>query len=585
VTTRTPALPKTQQSTPSSSTALASTASLSCPASAAPSTSTSTSAFARLCGRPSLAGGLAGVRAGIVAVGLAAGFAGADVRAQNLDKAIDSFKGGQYETAAAGFYSVLRLSEDQGEAVEAQYGLARSFEKLGLHLAALKYWSDIAEAGNQHPHFEKAIEGLINAGEALDDDLNMPKTLDKVYSGTNVDTIQKMNPEVLQRFYFHLGRFVYNRQNFKEARKMFKAVKEGNPAYPQAQYMLGLLRLGVGQADQPAPKYKEAIEHFTNARNAIPADATDPKLTEVRDLASLGLARLYYEQAYQLEDGDVKRAEGLRSSMLEFQRVPRFSEQWSEALFERAWAHTVNNEYGRALGALHSLSAPYFKDEFYPEAKILQAIIYYYNCQWDRVNSILDETRTSFEPMSARLAKIAEGNLDLDEWYPLLQKSMEQKDGTDDETLLPRRVAQAIARDPKFAKMEAFLKEIDREQKVFEKNRTFAKSDMGQTLVEDFDANREGYLGVMGKFLKVKVASLAAELNDISTRAGLIALETKTAEADWLEQGRNIENLERKRLPRPFIPDDTFQFWWFRNEYWIDELGYYEFTIKTECFE
>ena len=45
----------------------------------------------------------------------------------------------------------------------------------------------------------------------------------------------------------------------------------------------------------------------------------------------------------------------------------------------------------RALGALHSLSAPYFADEFYPEGKILQSIIYYYNCQWDRVNTILDE--------------------------------------------------------------------------------------------------------------------------------------------------------------------------------------------------
>jgi tetratricopeptide (TPR) repeat protein len=505
--------------------------------------------------------------------------------AQNLDKAIDAFKGGQYETAAAGFYAVLRLSEDPGEAVEAQYGLARSFEKLGLHLAALKYWSDIAEAGNEHPHFEKAIEGLVDAGEALDDDLNMPKTLDKVYNGSNISTIEKMNPEVLQRVYFHLGRFVYNKQNIKEARKMFKAVKEGNPAYPHAQYMLGLLRLGVGQPDQPAPKYKEAIEHFTNARNAIPAETKNKKLNELRDLASLGLARLYYEQAYQLEDGDPKRTAGLRNSMLEFQRVPRFSQGWSEALFERAWAHAVNNEYGRSLGALHSLSAPYFKDEFYPEAKILQAIIYYYNCQWDRVNTILDETKSQFEPMSQQMTKLVESNLDLDEWYPLLQKSMEQSSDAIDESLLPRRVASAIARDPKFAKMESFLKEIDREQKVFEKNRTFAQSDMGQTLVEDFDANRQGYLGVMGKFLKAKVANLAAELSDISTRAGLIALETKTAEADWLEQGRTIENLERKRLPRPFIPDDTFQFWWFRNEYWIDELGYYEFTIKTECFE
>lgn len=504
--------------------------------------------------------------------------------AQNLDASIDAFKAGDYEGSAAGFYAILRLSEDPGEVTEAQYGLARSFEQLGLHLAALKFWTDIAEAGNTHPHFEKAVEGLINAGEALDDDLNMPKTADKIYQGGNVETINRMNPEILQRVYFHIGRYVFNRQNYKEARKLFKAVKEGNPAYPHAQYMLGLLRLGVGQADRPPPKYKTAITHFENARNAIPKNATKADLLELRDLTTLALARVHYERGVELEDG-AKRENYLGQSMLEFQNVPRYSNSWAEALFGRAWVHTQDEEYGRSLGALHSLNAPYFSDEFYPEGKILQAINYYFNCQWDRVNDILTEIRSGYEPMAEQMEALAESNLEFDEWYPLLQKSMEPGADQSDKNLIPRAVALAISKDPKFAKMERFLKEIDREQKVFEKSRTFAKSDMGEKLVEDFDANREGYLGVMGKFLRTKVRGMASEISDITTRASLIALETKTAEADWLEQGRDISNLERKRLPRPFIPDDTFQFWWFRNEYWIDELGYYEFTIKTECYE
>ena len=506
------------------------------------------------------------------------------VAAQNLDKAISDFEAKDFEGAAAGFYAVNRLSDEPGEITEAQYGLARSFEKLGLHLAALKIWSDVAEAGNTHPHFEKAIEGLVNAGEALDDDINMPRTLDKVYNGPNVETINKMNPEILQRVYFHLGRHVFNRQNFKEARKLFRAVKEGNPAYPQAQYMQGLLRMGVGQTDRPPPKYDQAIVHFEAARAAISKDTKATKLVDLRDLASLALARLFYEQAFSLDEGPERKVL-LDKAKVEFQNVPRFSSLWAEALFNRAWASTVDEEYGRALGALHSLSAPYFTDEFYPEAKILKAIVYYYNCQWERVNVILDEVRSEYEPMSEQMTALAESNLEFDEWYPLLQKSLEPGADQTDKKLIPRQVALAIVKDPRFEKMEAFLKEIDREQKIFEKSKTFAKSDMGSSLVADFDANRDGYLGVMGKVLKTKVRGMADELASISTRAGLIALETKTSEADWLEQGRAIDNLQSKRLPRPFIPDDTFQFWWFRNEYWIDELGYYEFTVKTECFD
>ena len=513
--------------------------------------------------------------------------ASASASAQNIDKAITAFKKQDYEVAAAQFYAVLRFSEkgEEGDVAEAQYGLAKSFEKLGLPLAALKYYEDIAKVGSNHPHFDKAVEGLIDVGEQLDDDLKTPQILDSIYSNENAPALQKMNPEILQRVHYVLGRYAFNRANFKDAKEFLGTVKPGNPSYAHAQYMLGLVKLGVGRGDNYAPKYDQAIENFEKAREAIPKDATDQKLLDLKDLASLALARTYYEQAYQLDDGDPKRKEGLKKSMLEFQRVPRFSDNWAQALFERAWNHTVNNEYGRALGALHSLHAPYFEDEFYPEAKILQAIIYYYNCQWDRVNTIIDETKGTYEPMTKQLQDLTERNFSLDEWYPLLQKSLKADPSSKNKDLLPTAVAKAIAKDPKFTKMEKFLREIDREAKVFEKNDTFAKSDMGRDLKEGANDTREAYLGVVGKFLKTKVADLASELNDITTRASLIALETKTAEADWLEQGKTITGLQRKRQPRPFIPDDTFQFWWFRNEYWIDELGYYEFTIKTECFD
>jgi tetratricopeptide (TPR) repeat protein len=393
-----------------------------------------------------------------------------------------------------------------------------------------------------------------------------------------------MNPEILQRVHYTLGRFAFARGVYKDAKEFLGTVKPGNPRYPHAQYLLGLVRLGVGRADNYAPKYDQVIEHFEKARDAIPKDTKDEQLLELRDLASLGLARTYYEQAYELDEGDPKRAEGLKLAHNEFLQVPRFSDNWAEALFERAWADTVQNQYGKALGALHSLRAPYFEDRFYPEAKILQAIIYYYNCQWDRVNDILNETKSTYEPMVKNVNDLVQSNLANDEWYPLLQKALKSESAKDGQ--LPKSVAFAVTQDPKFRKMEGFLREIDREARVFEKNDTFKRSDMGREMTEFANDTCDAYLGLVGKFLKTKVNDIAGELDGITTRAGIIALETKTAEEDWLEQGREIDAaLKRKRQPRPFIPDDTFQFWWFRNEYWIDELGFYEFTIKSECYE
>jgi tetratricopeptide (TPR) repeat protein len=505
--------------------------------------------------------------------------------AQSLDKAVSAYKRGDFESAAAQFYTVLRFGEEEGDKVEAQYGLAKSFTKLELPLAALKYYEDIVKVGSDHPSFGEAVEGLLDVGDVLKDDLKTPQILDAMYTDENRPALMKLNSQVVQRMHFVLGRYNFNRGNMGEARQFLKTVKAGNPSYAHAQYMLGLMRLGVGRPDNPKPKYEQAIQHFENARNAIPKDTKEPELLNLHDLATLGIARTFYEQAYELEDGDPKRTAGLKSSVSEYQRVPRFSEAWADSLFERAWAHTVANEYGRALGALHSLRAPYFSNEFYPEAKILQAIVYYYNCQWDRVNGVLEETKNTYEPMTEHLQALLQKDIALDEWYPLLHKSLDAGPTSLESGLLPGAVALAVSRDPKFAKMQHFLDEAEREKKLFQQSKVFQKSDMGQEMTDFAGETRAAYLAVIGKFLRAKVQDTVAQLGDITTRASLVALETRTAEVDWLEQGKETSGRVRKRLPRPFIPDDTFQFWWFRNEYWVDELGYYEFTIKTECFE
>lgn len=504
--------------------------------------------------------------------------------AQNIDKAIDAYRGGNYETAASQFYAVLQFEDEPGLIVEAEYGLGASFEKMELPLAALRYYEAIVKQGSDHPYFDKAVEGLLDIADKLDDDFKIPPVIDAMYE-PNANALAKMKPEILQRVHFIIGRNSFRREKIADARDFLKTVKEGNPAFAKAQYLLGLIRLGVGRADRPEPDYERAIEHFENARRAIGPEAEAKSAQELYDLSTLAIGRALYEQAYRLDDGDPARDTLLRRAIVEYKRIPRFSEAWSDALFERAWAHTVNNEYGRALGALHSLKAPYFNEEFYPEGNVLTAIIYYYNCQWDRVNKVLDDTKATYQPLVESTGALLEANLEFDEWYSLLNKSLKAGLGHNDKQLIPFLVAKKITTDPRFKKFEGYLKEIEREVQFFESNPGFNKSEMGRQLSEEFLDVRDAFLQLLGRLVKTKLADLNTELNDITTRASIVSLETKTAETEWLEQGRETGGQVRSRLPRPFVPDDTFQFWWFRDEYWIDELGYYEYTIKTECFE
>jgi len=520
-----------------------------------------------------------------LAVVFAASLTGArPVHAQDIDRAIGAFQGGQYDEAASLFYAILRFEEDKGVIAEAEYGLAASFQKLKLYLAALKYFEDIIAIGADHPYFDKAVEGVLEVAETLQDDLKSPAIIDKMYD-ENITAIEKMSSEIRQRMHYIIGKHAFNRGAINDAKDFLKTVKEGNPSYAPAQYLLGLIRLGVGRADAPTPSYARALKHFENVRETIPLETTDERARVLRDLATLAVGRIQYEMAYQLDDGDPERKRGLDRSVYEYRNIPRFSEAWSDALFERAWAHTVNNEYGKALGAMHSLRAPYFDEYFYPEADTLTAIIYYYNCQWDRVNSTLEATKAKYLPLVERLQVILETDYAPEEWYALLNKSIEAGKDSKDETLVPWIVAKHIERDAKFTRMQLFLHQLEGEAKAFETNSSFSTSEMGREMTDFALETREAFLKVIGKYTNTKLRELAGELNDIVTRAGIISLETKKAEEDWLEEGREIGGRARGVLPRPFVPDDSFQFWWFRGEYWSDELGYFEYKIKTECFD
>lgn len=512
------------------------------------------------------------------------GLAATTTQAQDIDRAVGAFQSGNYEDAASLFYAILRFEEDPSLIAESQYGLAASFAKLDLHLAALKYYENIVREGSDHPYFDKGVEGLLDVAHVMRDDLKIPPVIDAMYED-NIGALEKMNPAILQRVHYVIAKNSFNRGNIRDARDFLRTVRPGNPAYPQAQYLLGLIRLGVGRVDNPKPKYEKAFEHFRNARDSISMETKDERHRTLRDMAVLGIARTHYEQAYLHEEGDPKRERGLRTAIRLYRLIPRFSGAWAQALFERGWAHTVNNEYGKALGSLHSLNAPYFEEEFYPEANILRAIIYYYNCQWDRVNSVLDRTKSTYQPLVDQIQLILNEDYEWDEWYMLLNKSMDAGTDHGDGRLIPWIVARHLSRDPKFQSLEIFLRELEHEAQIFGESDTFARSEMGREMTDFAMETRKEWLKVIGKYIKTKLAGIGQELNDITTRASLVSLETKTAETQWLEQGRDISGQVRSRLPRPYIPDDTFQFWWFRDEYWVDELGYYEYSIKTECYE
>ena len=56
--------------------------------------------------------------------------------AQDMNQAVDAYSSNDYESAATLFFAVIQFSDSEGDIAEAQFGLAKSLQELGLYFSA-----------------------------------------------------------------------------------------------------------------------------------------------------------------------------------------------------------------------------------------------------------------------------------------------------------------------------------------------------------------------------------------------------------------------------------------------------------------
>ena len=64
----------------------------------------------------------------------------------------------------------------------------------------------------------------------------------------------------------------------------------------------------------------------------------------------------------------------------------------------------------------------------------------------------------------------------------------------------------------------------------------------------------------------------------------IIRFEVAKAEKELAETGVDPQALLREQtLYRPRMPAENWNYWKFQGEFWRDEIGYYQYTLKRGC--
>jgi TolA-binding protein len=487
-----------------------------------------------------------------------------------LERAFKLYDGEDFYSASIELNKVIEgeSGDTEPNKQKAEFWMGKALYNMKFYSASLSYFDRIVQKGPSHAYYNATLKWLASLSRQLPDSTGI---LEKIGKYNRAELDQPALEKVRDELYFLLGKFYYQKGNFKEAVELFGAVPTSSEFYVQAKLFEGATHVREYQA-------KPAVESFKEVLRAS-AESTDPKVKPFEDLANLSLARTFYSTG-QFE-----------LAVKYFDRVSQDSYDWANSLFESSWANFMLKQkgYSKALGNIHTIQAPFFENYIKPEsiaeALTVKATIYFYNCLYDRAAESIAEFNAIYPQVFQELKKLVTSTTDNGALYEVAVKIRKGTSGLPEQV---ERAARGVLGDLSLVKRFQYVDELDRELKQYDKAEPAWKStNIAQTVFADLTLQKSLAVNEAGDLSRRRVNRLTEELAQLIKRVIKIEYEILQGEKGALEQEviqeqQILQSSNGKRADEIRV-DDEHNIWPFTGEYWRDELGYYRVRIVNKC--
>jgi tetratricopeptide (TPR) repeat protein len=487
-----------------------------------------------------------------------------------LERAFKLYDGEDYYSASIELNKAIEGETGDVEAnkQKAEFWMGKALYNLTYYSASLSFFDRIVQKGPSHAYYNATLKWLASLSRQLPDSTGI---LEKIGKYQRAELDQPALEKVRDELYFLLGKYYYQKGNFKEAVSLFQTVQPSSEFYVQAKLFEGATHVREFQA-------KPAVESFKEVLRAS-AESSDPKVKPFEDLANLSLARTFYSTGQF--DLAVKY----------FDRVSQESYDWANSLFEASWANFMLKQkgYSKALGNIHTLQAPFFEDYIKPEsvaeALTVKATIYFYNCLFDRAEEAINEFNAVYPNLVGDLKKLLTATADNAALFDVAVKIRGGTSGLPEQT---ERAARGVLGDMSLVKRFQYVEQLDRQLDMHDKSDVGWKStNIGQAVFADLTLQRSLAVNEAGDLARRRMIRLTRELDQLNKRVIKIEYEIIQGERGNVEEEigteSQINRTVAKRPPPDIRVDDEHIVWPFTGEYWRDELGYYRVKVANKC--
>jgi tetratricopeptide (TPR) repeat protein len=486
---------------------------------------------------------------------------------KTLERAIKLYDKKDFFSASIELKKVLdgESGDDAKNKQRAEFFMGKTLYQMGFYAGALAYFDKIVQAGDNHTYHGATLKWLAALSRVLPETSGILQKIGSYDpSALNDPSLASVKDELL----FLLGRHYYNKGgdgDFDKAIGLFEQVDRNSPFFIKAKFFEGVTYVRKYDGKPAVDAFKQILI----IGEERPAQYTADDVDNYRELAQLQMARVFYST--QQYDTSIKY----------FEKLPQDSADWAESLFEASWAYYMKTLNSKALGNIHTLNAPYFENQFYPEAVLLRAVIYYKYCLYDQAEEAVGDFNEKYGPLTKNLQDIVKKYDDNAEFYEYVKKVRSGKAGLDQQT---ERLVMSVLNDKTLMKNFAWVDELNHELDMLQKSdKAWQTTQVAAEVLQELTVQQSVASGDAGKVARDRVDRLARQLGALARDGTKIKYEILEAKANKVSADAVNNRVSSDHKEEPIIIDDEHFQWKFDGEYWKDELGYYRFKIRSRC--
>ncbi|MBI5609478.1 MAG: tetratricopeptide repeat protein [Deltaproteobacteria bacterium] len=429
---------------------------------------------------------------------------------------------------------------------------------LGLYQSALRSFDSVSVPAD-HPFYKEKIKYFLQIQRAVPGDL---ATLERLADAPEA----VHNQDDLDEVRFLLGRYYYGVGEFDKAIAKLQVIKpSAKEFYLKARHLIGVIYI-----TPKMQKYDMAVEAFKDILRFEETMGAPSYFAQYRDMANMSLGRLFYS-ARQFE-----------AAGRYYDRVTEGTSAWLDSLFELGWTYFQIGRIDRVLGQLHTLNSPFFEDRYYPEARVLEALILFRTCRFSETLVTVQKFLRDYKPLKKELDAQLSGQRTDAEFYDYLFSLSRDKKSL---SVQLRRIFNVALSDKRLQRAFGAVVQANDEYAGLEKlERNTKATAAAAQLREDMGRVRAVMIAEAGGLARQRLTRVREDLTEIIRQGLRIKYESLKARRGSISDAVRADMAETaKATTEPRQEDEEHIVWPFDGSYWRDELGGYTYEAQSKC--